>query len=250
LPLQPWQFLDHPTHRRATIEDYYSDDGIVPGGLAEDDIHFMSETSSMENPIPLVQRETPINTQLYEQFSAAATPQTTVTRVDLNNDYENQYVEPRRAPRSGHGHRYPDNPPAIPGERDGRTRGYHQPGTPRHMPEVSPSDTVGYSWISLYSTFQVHKPIIPIASGSSAGIEHTLNYGTPINVGVVYRVLHDYIKLQFRKNQVPTEVHDRGRPTHSSVHKERLKRSGRTYYIVPPGMNVIFRDENGNELTR
>ena len=24
----------------------------------------------------------------------------------------------------------------------------------------------------------------------------------------------------------------------------------RTYYIVPPGMNVIFRDEYGNELER
>ena len=24
----------------------------------------------------------------------------------------------------------------------------------------------------------------------------------------------------------------------------------RTYYIVPPGMNVIFRDEHGNELKR
>jgi hypothetical protein len=24
----------------------------------------------------------------------------------------------------------------------------------------------------------------------------------------------------------------------------------RTYYIVPPGMNVIFRDEYGNELKR
>lgn len=24
----------------------------------------------------------------------------------------------------------------------------------------------------------------------------------------------------------------------------------RTYYVVPPGMNVIFRDEYGNELKR
>ncbi|KAF8271746.1 hypothetical protein EI94DRAFT_519022 [Lactarius quietus] len=32
--------------------------------------------------------------------------------------------------------------------------------------------------------------------------------------------------------------------------RSRSANLDRTYYIVPPGMNVIFRDENGNELKR
>jgi hypothetical protein len=30
----------------------------------------------------------------------------------------------------------------------------------------------------------------------------------------------------------------------------QVSNTERTYYIVPPGMNVIFRDEYGNELKR
>jgi hypothetical protein len=43
------------------------------------------------------------------------------------------------------------------------------------------------------------------------------------------------------RKQIPR---DRGRSDGRSTNLER------TYYIVPPGMNVIFRDEYGNELKR
>jgi hypothetical protein len=33
-------------------------------------------------------------------------------------------------------------------------------------------------------------------------------------------------------------------------HVQTVSNAERTYYIVPPGMNVIFRDEYGNELKR
>jgi hypothetical protein len=42
-------------------------------------------------------------------------------------------------------------------------------------------------------------------------------------------------------HQVSRQPHDQGSFTQSAE---------RTYYIVPPGMSVIFRDEYGNELKR
>lgn len=39
-------------------------------------------------------------------------------------------------------------------------------------------------------------------------------------------------------------------PRHSIDRRSRSANLERTYYIVPPGMNVIFRDEFGNELKR
>jgi hypothetical protein len=48
--------------------------------------------------------------------------------------------------------------------------------------------------------------------------------------------------------QIPRSPHERGRSEHGSF--GRVANAERTYYIVPPGMSVIFRDEHGNELKR
>lgn len=48
--------------------------------------------------------------------------------------------------------------------------------------------------------------------------------------------------------QIPRHPPDRGRSEYGS--NGRSANLERTYYIVPPGMNVIFRDEYGNELKR
>ncbi|KAI9466715.1 hypothetical protein BJY52DRAFT_11074 [Lactarius psammicola] len=47
---------------------------------------------------------------------------------------------------------------------------------------------------------------------------------------------------------IPRHSPDRGRSGYGS--HGRSTNLERTYYIVPPGMNVIFRDEYGNELKR
>ena len=49
------------------------------------------------------------------------------------------------------------------------------------------------------------------------------------------------------RKQIPRHP-DRGRPGYAA--HGRNANLERTYYIVPPGMNVIFRDEHGNELKR
>ena len=47
--------------------------------------------------------------------------------------------------------------------------------------------------------------------------------------------------------QVPAApIEERGRPVIRDP--DRKKRS--TFYIVPPGMNVIFQDADGNEIAR
>ncbi len=50
-------------------------------------------------------------------------------------------------------------------------------------------------------------------------------------------------------HQIPRHPLERRRlaPRESHDYNPNTKR---TYYIVPPGMNVIFRDEYGNELKR
>ncbi|ETW84378.1 hypothetical protein HETIRDRAFT_116684 [Heterobasidion irregulare TC 32-1] len=65
----------------------------------------------------------------------------------------------------------------------------------------------------------------PTLSSSSASIVYTLDDGTRV--------------------QVPTASYQRGRSSH-----RQATRKDKTYYIIPPGMNVIFRDKDGSEITR
>ena len=48
--------------------------------------------------------------------------------------------------------------------------------------------------------------------------------------------------IDHHRTQIPRHPIGRGRSQSANP--------DRTYYIVPPGMNVIFRDEYGNELKR
>jgi len=49
-------------------------------------------------------------------------------------------------------------------------------------------------------------------------------------------------------HQIPRHPHESSRTEHGSF--VRSANPERTYYIVPAGMSVIFRDEFGNELKR
>ncbi|KAI0269285.1 hypothetical protein BC834DRAFT_621711 [Gloeopeniophorella convolvens] len=72
----------------------------------------------------------------------------------------------------------------------------------------------------------MHLP--PTSDSSRSDVVHTLETGARITI--------------------PRHPHERGRTDHRAHgHNGNTER---TYYIVPPGMNVIFRDEYGNELKR
>jgi hypothetical protein len=53
--------------------------------------------------------------------------------------------------------------------------------------------------------------------------------------------------IDHHRTQIPRHSINRGR---SGFGPSANANPERTYYIVPPGMNVIFRDEHGNELKR
>ena len=53
-----------------------------------------------------------------------------------------------------------------------------------------------------------------------------------------------WLIIDHHRTQIPRHSINRGRGSSANANLER------TYYIVPPGMNVIFRDEHGNELKR
>jgi len=51
----------------------------------------------------------------------------------------------------------------------------------------------------------------------------------------------------FYDRQIPRQPLERRR---SGAPYVQAANPERTYYVVPPGMSVIFRDEHGNELKR
>jgi hypothetical protein len=67
--------------------------------------------------------------------------------------------------------------------------------------------------------------------------------GDALRLVVLWRWPHRRrLIIDHHRAQIPRHSVDKGRSRGANLE--------RTYYIVPPGMNVIFRDEHGNELKR
>ncbi|KAI0028198.1 hypothetical protein K488DRAFT_89978 [Vararia minispora EC-137] len=104
----------------------------------------------------------------------------------------------------------------------------HMTGTPvRHPTQRSTHGSIH----QVAKRRDVHPPrnASPTPSSMSSSIMHTLDNGTKIHV--------------------PTSPSpERGRSLARMTEEERAKRQ--TFYIVPPGMNVIFTDDQGVEIAR
>ncbi|KAI0321885.1 hypothetical protein OF83DRAFT_133316 [Amylostereum chailletii] len=123
---------------------------------------------------------------------------------------------------------------ASPNERGHDDRGHAsgsgspRPGSaPVHTGRRSPSEQRERERELMSSSFRARASPSPTPSSVSSSIVHTLNNGTRIHVPAA-------------------PIEERGRPI--ARDSDRKKRS--TFYIVPPGMNVIFQDADGNEITR
>jgi hypothetical protein len=113
--IKSWYQVEHPRHRQGLFgRDAYSEDGdrhsdgTGAGGVP---VHFISESSRVDSPIPAVHRQ---GTRLYEQFAATSSsmpaqtspPPASVTRLDLHDDASENYEgfdRLRRRP-SSHSH--------------------------------------------------------------------------------------------------------------------------------------------------
>jgi hypothetical protein len=185
--------------------------------------HLISESSRVDSPVPspvpTVHRQGApgAGSRLYEQFAASTgLPPSAVTRMDLHEshvaaeDYEG-FDRPQRNTSTR------SNPLSY------HTSASHQSltsaGLPRH-PHRRPQHP------ALQGPLGVH--LGPTSESSRSDVVQTLDNGTRITI--------------------PRHSPDRGRSGYGS--NGRTTNLERTYYIVPPGMNVIFRDEHGNELKR
>ena len=61
-------------------------------------------------------------------------------------------------------------------------------------------------------------------------------------------MIEGYDRLQY--HQIPRHPRERRRTGPGQGPYVQGSDPQRTYYIIPPGMKVIFRDEFGNELER
>ncbi|KIK98759.1 hypothetical protein PAXRUDRAFT_646679 [Paxillus rubicundulus Ve08.2h10] len=113
------------------------------------------------------------------------------------------------------------------------------------------------------------KPIIMTASrisrSSASGSDHTIeNLRTPLSMHPSERVIPPLPRhYSGTVSKSPTDIY--GGQSHGVAHEVRPyhnpeiysdgygrghERSGPIYYIIPGGMDVIFQDEHGNEITR
>ncbi|KAI0069074.1 hypothetical protein BV25DRAFT_85030 [Artomyces pyxidatus] len=209
---EPWQLLNHSQHQRSVYDDYYpgTDDGFRDDLIGEP-VHIISESSRVDSPIPIVQRQGPTVSRLYEQFTGSSSPGTPVTRLDFRSDHESDrdYRSPASHFRSAS--TPSDYYSGYPHDR-WETRSLRS-----HQYEQSPPPT------------QHAVPVVPSSSASS--VVHKQDDGIRVSVPRIH--------IQSR------------RPSSSGRHGDHVHREKpRTFYIVPPGMNVIFTDETGRELSR
>lgn len=218
---QSWYRVERPNYHHGPHDDHYSEDGdrhseaygAAPG------VHLISESSRVDSPVPT----SPVPTvhrhgapgpgsRLYEQFAASTgLPPSAVTHVDIHEDVPAEDYEGFDRPqRSVSAHSNPQ---------------YHAPAS--HHP-LAPRLQQHSHRRPLHHAFQGPVRIGPTSDSSRSDVVQALDNGSRITI--------------------PRHSPDRGRSEYGS--QGRSTNLERTYYIVPPGMNVIFRDEYGNELKR
>ncbi|KAN0124520.1 hypothetical protein V8E52_002169 [Russula decolorans] len=233
---QSWYQVEHPDYsgyrdrgpRERDPEEFsYSEegdrdsDGSMPGTGVP--IHTLSESTGpgVASPVPTVHRQGSLqssSSRMYEQLARPPRVPADVTRLDLHEGVEGGYDRHRRgAPpsaRSNSLHRNASQNRQAYGAGTHR-HGYHHP--PRRQP----------SQHAFQGPTHVH---VPTDSSRSAS---------------------DVMQMMDNGDRIPIPRHPLERrrlePRESYNYDSNNKR---TYYIVPPGMSVIFRDEHGNELKR
>ncbi|THH17948.1 hypothetical protein EW146_g2942 [Bondarzewia mesenterica] len=227
---EEWQFLDNPQDMRATVEDYYSDGDSIPNDAAEEAVHIISESSRVDSPIPMVQRQDyAAHSRLHEDFSPTTPRASTVTRLEYRErenggPYMNTHVPSNGlAPRH-----YMDLTPVVPGQ--------WQP------PEISASRRHDYPHAS--SSRAAPSRQSPVPSSSSASVIYTLDDGTRVQVRVIRSSISQPVTDCFVTGS--RRVAQKG----TFISKACTSWSKKRFTSSPPGMNVIFRDEYGEEITR
>ncbi|KAH9077481.1 hypothetical protein EDB83DRAFT_1712876 [Lactarius deliciosus] len=215
---QSWYRVERPNYHQGPHDDYYSEDGDRHSdtyGAAP--VHLISESSRVDSPVPSVHRQGAPGpgSRLYEQFAeSAGLPPSSVTRVDLHDLHEDVPVEDYEGF---------DHQP----QRSASTHSnplYHAPAS--HQPLTQGPQRRPHRRSQPHAFQGVH--LGPTSDSSRSDVVQALDNGDRITI--------------------PRHSPDRGRSTYGS--HGRSANLERTYYIVPPGMNVIFRDEYGNELKR
>ncbi|KAH9963220.1 hypothetical protein BC827DRAFT_150393 [Russula dissimulans] len=214
---------DTPSLRRV-ISDRRSDmsGGRVPA-------HAVSDSSRTESPVPTVYRqETPaLGSRLFEQF--AGSPPAQVTRLDLHEEVEGEY-DPRIATR------YDRRQRGVPLAHPQNHHAAYASGPHRHNSQQQQQQQ--HHRRPSQRTFQEPIHVNLPSESSGTDVVQTMDNGDRIKIP-----RHPYERRPSRSGHAPASY---GQPDSegSNLNPER------TYYIVPPGMSVIFRDEFGNELKR
>ncbi|KAA1466196.1 hypothetical protein DENSPDRAFT_17157 [Dentipellis sp. KUC8613] len=228
---EPWELLEaseiaregpkqyyHQHRPRPTVEDYYSDEERSPSRATDDVAFSISESSGHESPIPIVQRqEDPdsLHGHFYEDLPAPS----------LHSTHSSRHGNRRRDATVQDGHIVPP-PPIIDGmTAHPRRRRHRAPAHEWHMH----ADRHRTKFDHTHTPPPLPRSQSPVSSITSTSVVHTLDDGTRIEIPA-------------------SQYDDAGHPI-TSRHRA-VKPDERTFYIIPPGMNVIFQDERGNELRR
>lgn len=236
---QSWYRVDHPDYSgyrdprdRDPEEFSYSEEGDrhSDGTMSSTGvpIHTLSESTGtgIDSPVPTVHRQgsPQSGSRMYEQLARSNRAPASVTRLDLHEGIENGYD-------GGYDRRRRGAPPSARSNSLHRTasqnRQAYGAGTHRHgyhhPPHRQPSQHAFRG--------PTHVQVPTDSSRSASDVMQVMDNGD--------RVAIPRHPLE-RRRVAPRDSYDY---TNASNNK-------RTYYVVPPGMSVIFRDEFGNELKR
>ena len=95
--IKSWDQVERPSHRQGQYDretEYYPEDGDRHSDVSGPGVpvHFISESSRVDSPIPVVRRQ---GSRMYEQFAVPpaqpSPPPASVTRLDLHDDVSENY---------------------------------------------------------------------------------------------------------------------------------------------------------------